>query len=319
MPEFEIPSGNEFLDQDMGYESMLSFFEEALITSVDLGQNYIYSFNGMKIDNNFKGKGNSYTTEFRQYIPHLVRWLTIDPLAFSFPLQSPYAAFDNNPIFHKDPNGLASEGSWPGITFVFFEGEMGIGVGYGVQTIEQKGYAIDQVGETHFTMVNTVRVTGEEGEFRSGASISFSFNVKQSWRAETFTGYVKKSHEYNNKNFKADAAAGVGVGFTIGSEEFSIGISVGFEVQISVISTEITESISLTDKGAKKANDMYKGGLWTLGEKSGKKNDRGLYSAIVYVSTNSGSKSTGISVYSEDNKVWRSTEYAVQSLEAEQK
>lgn len=38
MPEFEIPSGNEFIDQDMDYESMLSFFDEALIK--DLGDNF---------------------------------------------------------------------------------------------------------------------------------------------------------------------------------------------------------------------------------------------------------------------------------------
>jgi RHS repeat-associated protein len=64
----------------------------------------------MELDNEVKGNGNSYTTEFRQYDPRLGRWLSLDPLASSFPWQSPYCAFDNNPIFYTDPLGLAAEG-----------------------------------------------------------------------------------------------------------------------------------------------------------------------------------------------------------------
>jgi RHS repeat-associated protein len=52
--------------------------------------------------------GNSYTTEFRQYDPRLGRWLSLDPLASSFPWQSPYCAFDNNPVLLVDPSGLAA-------------------------------------------------------------------------------------------------------------------------------------------------------------------------------------------------------------------
>ncbi len=67
--------------------------------------NYRYGFNGMEKDDEVKGSGNSYTTEFRQYDPRLGRWLTLDPLAAKFLWQSPYVAFDNNPIFYKDPKG----------------------------------------------------------------------------------------------------------------------------------------------------------------------------------------------------------------------
>src|SRR5690554_2533432 len=70
----------------------------------------IGGFNGMEKDDQIKGKGNSYTTEFRQYDPRLGRWLSIDPLFKNFPWQSPYVAFDNNPIYYKDPKGLAAEG-----------------------------------------------------------------------------------------------------------------------------------------------------------------------------------------------------------------
>lgn len=70
---------------------------------------YRYGFNGYEKDDEVKGSGNSYTTEFRQYDPRLGRWLTIDPLFYKFPWQSPYVAFNNNPIFFADPRGLEGD------------------------------------------------------------------------------------------------------------------------------------------------------------------------------------------------------------------
>jgi len=66
---------------------------------------YGYGFNGMEKDDEWKGAGNSYNTEFRINDPRLGRWLSIDPLAASFPWQSPYVSMDNNPIYFKDPYG----------------------------------------------------------------------------------------------------------------------------------------------------------------------------------------------------------------------
>ena len=68
------------------------------------------SFNGMEVDNEVKGKGNSYTTEFRQYDPRLGRWLSVDPLTTKYPWITPYAAFNNNPIYFIDIKG---DESWP--------------------------------------------------------------------------------------------------------------------------------------------------------------------------------------------------------------
>ena len=67
-------------------------------------------FNGMEHDMEVSREGNSYTTQFRQYDPRLGRWKSLDPLMASFPWQSPYVAFDNNPIFYTDPLGLAAKG-----------------------------------------------------------------------------------------------------------------------------------------------------------------------------------------------------------------
>ena len=66
---------------------------------------YRYAYNGMEQDNEVKGNGNSYTTEFRQYDPRLGRWLSLDPLMHIQPSLSPYSAFNNNPIRFIDPKG----------------------------------------------------------------------------------------------------------------------------------------------------------------------------------------------------------------------
>ena len=67
---------------------------------------YRYGFQGQEKDDEVKGAGNSYTTEFRQYDPRIGRWLSIDPLASKAPDWSPYRAFFDNPIVYTDPNGL---------------------------------------------------------------------------------------------------------------------------------------------------------------------------------------------------------------------
>jgi RHS repeat-associated protein len=82
-------------------------------SSYHLGESYRYGYNGMELDNEPKGNGNSYTTEFRQYDPRLGRWLSLDPLMAQFPWMSPYVAFDDNPVLFTDPFGLEAEG-WGG-------------------------------------------------------------------------------------------------------------------------------------------------------------------------------------------------------------
>ena len=80
------------------------------------GGEHRFGFNGMEQDQEFKGDGNSYTTEFRQFDPRLGKWLSIDPLAAEFPWQSPYVALDNNPVLLIDPKGLSASG--PGGTCI---------------------------------------------------------------------------------------------------------------------------------------------------------------------------------------------------------
>lgn len=70
--------------------------------------NYRYGFNGVEKDDEVKGDGNSYNTDFRMYDPRVGRWLSIDPI--THPFQSPYTAFNDNPIYFSDPSGLKGKG-----------------------------------------------------------------------------------------------------------------------------------------------------------------------------------------------------------------
>ena len=65
-----------------------------------------YGFNGMERDDEMRscdvatGKGNSYTTHFRQYDPRLARWLSPDPKPNAS--ESFYAGLGNNPNLYTD-------------------------------------------------------------------------------------------------------------------------------------------------------------------------------------------------------------------------
>ena len=66
---------------------------------------YRFGFQGSEKDNEFKGDGNSYTTEFRQLDPRLGRWLSVDPLAVNYPNITPYQFCADNPLLFFDPDG----------------------------------------------------------------------------------------------------------------------------------------------------------------------------------------------------------------------
>jgi len=70
---------------------------------------YRFGYQGSEKDDELKGNGNSYTTEFRQLDPRLGRWLSIDPLFAKFPWQSPYIQSNNNPTIFSDNKGLEAE------------------------------------------------------------------------------------------------------------------------------------------------------------------------------------------------------------------
>jgi len=66
---------------------------------------YRFGFNGMERDDEVKGRGNSYTTEFRQYDSQTGRWKSVDPLRKIYPALSPYNFVANSPVRLIDADG----------------------------------------------------------------------------------------------------------------------------------------------------------------------------------------------------------------------
>lgn len=64
---------------------------------------YRFGFNGMEKDNELKGSGNSYFTDYRIMDPRVGRWLSLDPI--NRENISMYAMMSNNPILRIDPDG----------------------------------------------------------------------------------------------------------------------------------------------------------------------------------------------------------------------
>jgi RHS repeat-associated protein len=70
-----------------------------------------YKFGGKELQSKEFTDGGGlelYDYGARNYDPQIGRWHTVDPLASSFPWQTPYCAMDNNPINKTDPTGMAA-------------------------------------------------------------------------------------------------------------------------------------------------------------------------------------------------------------------
>jgi RHS repeat-associated protein len=70
---------------------------------------YRYGFNGKENDNEVKGEGNQQDYGMRVYDPRVGKFLSVDPLGYSFSEQSSYAFASDNPIVLIDQEGGAPE------------------------------------------------------------------------------------------------------------------------------------------------------------------------------------------------------------------
>ncbi len=85
--------------------------ENATLPPVDTWQSplYRYGYNGKEKDNELHGEGNSYDFGARLYNPRVGRWLSMDPKADKYPMQSSYISMDNDPVNIIDPKGESGE------------------------------------------------------------------------------------------------------------------------------------------------------------------------------------------------------------------
>jgi hypothetical protein len=70
---------------------------------------YRYGQNGQEKESEVTGSNSHYSAEYWMYDARLGRRWEIDPLTSFYPSMSPYAAFNNNPIYFSDPLGLEGE------------------------------------------------------------------------------------------------------------------------------------------------------------------------------------------------------------------
>jgi RHS repeat-associated protein len=70
---------------------------------------YRFGFQGQEMDAEIKGDGNSYEFNYRFYDPRIARFLSVDPLAPSYPWYTPYQFAGNTPIMAIDLEGLEPE------------------------------------------------------------------------------------------------------------------------------------------------------------------------------------------------------------------
>ncbi len=74
-----------------------------------------YLYQGQEMDNEVKGEGNSVNYKYRMHDPRIGRFFAIDPLAFEYSYNSPYAFSENRVIDAFELEGLESvcfNGTW---------------------------------------------------------------------------------------------------------------------------------------------------------------------------------------------------------------
>lgn len=149
-------------------------------------------------------------------MPGLSIWLSVDPMTDKGPNISPYAYCFNNPIKFADPNG-----QWPGVTTIFMQGNIGVGLGYGLYAVQQSGIAYDSYGKTHFTMTGTAYLVNQNLEdgnhnpnFVLGADAGLSAGVKQDWSSKSFVESAGKSNQISVPGPTIKGSLGVGISVT---------------------------------------------------------------------------------------------------------
>ncbi len=86
-------------------DTTLSGYITTLLTDKQDREDYRFGFNGQEKDNEIKGVGNSYSFLYRIFDSRLGKFLSVDPLAKSFPHFSSYQFAGNSPISAIDVEG----------------------------------------------------------------------------------------------------------------------------------------------------------------------------------------------------------------------
>lgn len=107
-----VVSDNIHLDQDSTWTSLINTtdfypFGLAMDGRTVQDSSYRYGFNGKELDGGGEwGSKSHYDYGFRIYSPSIGKFLSVDPLAGSFAMLTPFQYGSNNPIYNIDLDGL---------------------------------------------------------------------------------------------------------------------------------------------------------------------------------------------------------------------
>lgn len=129
--------------------------------------NYRYGYNGMEIDNELKGEGNSYDFGARIYDPRIGRWLSTDIFFKEYPGHSPFSFAMNVPTNAIDPDG----------NLVIFIG--GLRLWYGARDQPRYGELGPFEGGLNGIYDNDVYDYWSTDENSFGNSVNFAYSMMQ--------------------------------------------------------------------------------------------------------------------------------------------
>ena len=132
-------------------------YRENVLTSPKSEKNarrgYRFLYNGKEIDNEgVGGGGSSYDYGFRIYNPQIARFLSVDPLAPSYPWYTPYQFAGNMPIWCIDIDGLEDARATRKYTVEIWHNQKKMPDGTTVR-----------VGFVNYTAGTTITEQGDEG------------------------------------------------------------------------------------------------------------------------------------------------------------
>jgi RHS repeat-associated protein len=293
-------------------------------------EEYRFGFGSHENDDEIAGSGNHLSFGDYGYSPRLGRRWRPDPLQAGMPSWSPYAYSLNNPIMFVD-----EDGKWPGVTYMYFELDIGAGLGWGLNYVEQLGIAYDEVGKTHFTMTSELYIVnqnlqggGPNPEIVAGATAALSAGITQDWSNETFLGDISG---YNGEMGGLSVYAEVGGEIGFGEDRFTAKVGIGGGVKLSILNTKVKQSISLTDAQASVVNDATDivSESWILNGVDYNKESKLWEGTVATRNTKGELIDTGIKVSSANvtnddgsnapSGVWTSQSYRTEAAEAEKK
>ncbi len=213
--------------------------------SYSAGNQYRYGFNGKENDNEVKGEGNQQDYGMRIYDTRLGRFLSVDPLARSYPMLTPYQFASNSAVTNIDLDGLEGLVA-TGMPQAFSKDSRPIGM---IVTVEDAGKINKRI------IVSAVKALYREQlpkklieHYAYGEGKTYQLNTTEMVKTNTmYTGLQGIVAADNNKFEKLISSAKAGDKLKL-SEGYSIQGAAGTGGTLGRFTIELTGEIKVDSK-----------------------------------------------------------------------